>query len=117
MRANRLTAMKLTDKIRIQGLVLCWAVMLPLTAVAHCPQEATAGAPRIPNVGDVSYEQVKMLGAEVKTYLNRAGAKLSSCDETDDAFLFNAAVAELEDVAARYNELAEAYNRSLATIN
>ncbi|GAB3370336.1 hypothetical protein NCG89_09560 [Spongiibacter taiwanensis] len=91
------------------------AVALPSLASAHCPQEATAGAPHIPEIGEVSYEEVKALGAEVKRYLSRAGLALSQCEPRDDTFLYNAAVAELEDVAERYNRLTDAYNRSIAT--
>lgn len=96
--------------------IITTALLLPLSSLAHCPLEATAGAPPIPRIADTNYEQVKALGPEVEHYLQQASRKLAACPKTDNSLLYNAAVAELEDIASRYNDLTQAYNQDLAQL-
>tara|TARA_R110001583_G_scaffold37477_9_gene122091 strand:+ start:418 stop:735 length:318 start_codon:yes stop_codon:yes gene_type:complete len=96
----------------ILGSVLAALAFVSLNSYANCALAAVMNPPSLPEVSASAIEDMPNLKFAVEEYLDRASQGLEVCEGYSDDFVYNAAVARLEETADHYNQLVR-YHKQL----
>ncbi|WP_373089613.1 hypothetical protein [Zhongshania sp.] len=96
----------------ILGSVLAALAFASLNSYANCALAAVMNPPSLPEVNASAVEDMPNLRFAVKEYLDRASQRLEVCEGYSDDFVYNVAVARLEETADHYNQLVR-YHKQL----